>query len=69
LCTYAVQMAKKLGVPGYSDVDLHPDSAVLGGHQKFDPRNYGPAPGSHPGMVSDIMRAHAGHAPTRGAFG
>jgi hypothetical protein len=56
-------------VPGYSDVDLHPDSAVLGGGQKFDPRNYGPAPGSHPGMVSDIMRAHAGHAPTRGAFG
>jgi phage terminase large subunit len=69
LCTYAVQMAKKLGVPGYSDVDLHPDSAVLGGGQKFDPRNYGPAPYSHEGSVSNVMRAHAGHAPTRGAFG
>lgn len=69
LCTYAVQMAKKLGVPGYSDVDLHPDSAVLGGGQKFDPRNYGNAPYQTDSSVSSIMRNHAGHMPTRGAFG
>jgi hypothetical protein len=63
-------MAKDLGVSGYSDTDLHPDTNILNAAgQKFDPRNYGNAPGSHPGMVSDIMRAHAGHAPTRGAFG
>jgi hypothetical protein len=70
LCTFALNMAKDLGVSTHTDGDLHPDTNILNAAgQKFDPRNYGPAPGSHPGMVSDIMRAHAGHAPTRGAFG
>jgi hypothetical protein len=67
LCTFAINMASKLGMGGFVDSALNGTHAdELGGHGKFDPRQYGSAPYSHAGSVSNMMRPGA---PSRGAFG
>lgn len=69
LCTFAVNVASKLGMGGFVDQSLHSAQDDLGGTAKFDPRQFGSAPFGRDNNVSSIMRAHAGGQPTRGAFG
>lgn len=67
LCTYAINVAKDLGVSGFVDPELHADlNGALGG-TKFDPRMYGNAPFSHANSVSSMMRGRRPGAGT--AFG
>jgi phage terminase large subunit len=66
LCTFAVNVASKLGLAAQvQDDQLHASAADLGGGGKFDPRTLGPAPYSKgvwtpPGAAAP---------PIRGAFG
>lgn len=67
LCTFALNVASKLGVAVDKDSALHSSDMGTGLHQKFDPRDLGPAPFSHEGSVSNLMRGQ--FRPARGAFG
>lgn len=67
LCTYAVNVAKDLGVVGVEDEALHARTNGLGANQKFDPRMYGNAPLGSDTSVSSMMRQHRSGGGT--AFG
>ena len=68
LCTFAVNVAKSLSnSSGWLDPSLHSEIDSLGGVQKFDPREFGEAPFSHAGSVSNLMRGRS--QPMTSAFG
>lgn len=56
LCTFALNVASKLGVELDVHPALHAEMSGIGRLEKFDPREYGSAPFSHPNTVSNLMR-------------